>query len=320
MLRLDENWIWDSWIADDGQRYHLFFLKAPRSLTDPHLRHSRATIGHATSPDLINWTYLGDALGPDPDGWDDLAIWSGSVVRGDDGIWRLFYTAINSRGHGLRDQRIGVVESDDLHNWRRVIDHSVVEVDPRWYKTLTDDVASETWRDPFVFRDPDGDGWRMLITARALGAAPNDDGVLAEARSSDLLHWEVGPPVCAAGAGFGQLEVAQVRSIAGRPVLVFTCDPREQTDERHTASGLYCTWSVPGESLAGPWDISKAAPFTAEPALFAAPLVQRRDGGWAMVGFRNVEREGIFDFEIIDPIAVELSDGVVTASRECQLS
>ena len=26
--------------------------------------------------------------------------------------------------------------------------------------------ASETWRDPFVFRDPDGDGWHMLVTAR----------------------------------------------------------------------------------------------------------------------------------------------------------
>ena len=30
MLRLEHDWVWDSWVADDGERYHLFFLKAPR--------------------------------------------------------------------------------------------------------------------------------------------------------------------------------------------------------------------------------------------------------------------------------------------------
>ena len=174
VLRDDTDWIWDSWIADDGERYHLYYLRAPRELGDPELRHTAATIGHATSLDLTDWTVQGEALGPDPEGWDDLALWTGSVVRGDDGVWRMFYTAINShRGHVLRDQRIGVAESDDLFTWRRPTDRPVVEPDGRWYKTLDEDPsASETWRDPFVFRDPDGDGWRMLITARARGAAP----------------------------------------------------------------------------------------------------------------------------------------------------
>jgi hypothetical protein len=33
----------------------------------------------------------------------------------------------------------------------------------------------------------------------------------------------------------------------------------------------------------------------------AAPLVQQRDGEWALIGFRNLEPEGIFAFEILDP-------------------
>lgn len=307
MFRLPDQWVWDSWIADDGERYHLFFLQAPRSLVDADKRHTRATIGHATSTDLVEWTYHGTALRPDPSGWDDLALWTGSVVRGDDGRWRMFYTAINTRGHGLKDQRVGLVESDDLFTWRRVTDRPVVEVDPRWYKTLEDDPgASETWRDPFVFRDPDGDGWRMLITARAKGAGRNDDGVLAEARSHDLVNWEVGPPVCAPGAGFGQLEVAQIRVIDGRPVLAFTCHPQEQTSGRIERSGSYCTWSVTAERTTGPWNVDAAVPFTAEPTLFAAPLVQQRDGRWAFVGFRNTESEGRYAFDIIDPVPVEL--------------
>lgn len=314
MLRLPDDWVWDSWVADDGEVYHLYFLKAPRSLLDPGLRHTRATIGHATSVDLHEWSYRGQVLAPDPTGWDDLALWTGSVVRGDDGVWRMFYTALGTRGHGVKDQRIGVAESDDLHSWRRVLDHPAVEADPRWYKTLDDDpTASETWRDPFVFRDPDGDGWRMLITARAVGAPSNDDGVLAEARSADLRHWEVGPPVSAPGAGFGQLEVAQVRVVDGHPVLVFTCHPQEQTAGRIERSGRYCTWSVAGENLAGPWDVDRAQPFVAEPSLFAAPLIQRRDGTWVLVGFLNTEAEGVLSFEITAPVPVAVEDGALVA-------
>ncbi len=238
-------------------------------------------------------------------------MWTGSVARGDDGVWRMYYTAISTAGHELRDQKIGMVESDDLFTWRRVSDKPAVEVDPRWYATLPEDItASETWRDPFVYRDSDGD-WRMLISARAKDAPRNDNGVLAEARSSDMRTWEVGPPVCEPRAGFGQLEVAQIRVIDGQPVLVFTCHPQEQTDERIAVSGSYCTWSVAGDSVTGHWDISRAEPFTAEPALFAAPLVQRRDGSWALIGFRNREPEGILSFDIIDPVPVRIHDGVL---------
>jgi beta-fructofuranosidase len=311
MLRLTTDWVWDSWIADDGELYHLFFLKAPSSLEDPALRHERATVGHATSRDLVTWDYLGETFGPAESGWDDLAIWTGSVVRGDDGRWHLFYTALSTeRGHGMKDQRIGHAVSTDLHRWERVGDSPVVSPDPRWYTTLDDDPeASETWRDPFVFRDPDGDGWHMLITARASGAARHDDGIVGHARSSDLYSWEVEPPLSEPGHGFGQLEVLQVRLVDGQPFLIFTCHPQEMTQSRLDRSGMFCTWIVPGRAVTGPWDLAAARPLTADPSLFAAPLVQRRDGTWAFLGFRNTEAEGILSFEIIDPLGVRLATG-----------
>jgi beta-fructofuranosidase len=303
------HWIWDSWVADDGDAYHLFYLQAPRSLGDAGRRHLNATVGHAVSTDLVSWDVLPEALGPTPGSWDDLSIWTGSTVLGDDGVWRMFYTATSTRGYGVRDQRVGLAESDDLVAWRKVGTSPLLVADPRWYQTLPEDVtASETWRDPQVFRDPDGDGWHMLVTARSLTHGRNDDGVLAHARSHDLRHWELGPPVCESGFGFGQLEVAQVKQIEGRWVLVFTCHPQEMTAERRAATGDYCTWSVPGTSATGPWDIGLARPFTAEPDLFAAPLVQRRDGSWALVGFRNTEPKGELNFHITDPIPVALDE------------
>ena len=65
MLRLAASWVWDFWIADDGEDYHVFFLKASRALLDPNRRHWRATIGHATSKDLAVWTEHADAVIPD---------------------------------------------------------------------------------------------------------------------------------------------------------------------------------------------------------------------------------------------------------------
>ena len=310
MLRLDDDWIWDSWIADDGERFHLFYLRAPRALKDGGLRHTAATIGHATSLDLVDWEVHEPALLPDAKRWDDLALWTGSVVRGDDGVWRFYYTALSSKpGHGVRDQRIGLAESEDLATWRRVGDRPLVDPDPRWYRTLEEDPErSETWRDPFVFRDPGGDGWHMLITARDRDAPRLYDGVLGHARSADMLTWELQPPLTEP-VGFGQIEVPQVRCVDGRYVLVFTCHPQEQSPEQIERHGPYCTWYLVGDSPLGPWDIDAARPFVAEPLLFAAPLVQQRDGTWAFVGFRNQEPEGILSFEILDPIPVELVDG-----------
>jgi beta-fructofuranosidase len=310
VLRLRDDWVWDSWIADDGELYHLFFLKAPRALEDPGLRHTASRIGHAVSAGLVRWQVQADALHPAARGWDDLALWTGSVLRGDDRVWRLYYTALSTvPGHGVRDQRIGVAESDDLFTWRRVGEQPLVVPDRRWYQTLTQDAAaSDAWRDPFVFKDAAGDGWHMLITARANGAPRLRDGVLAHAYSADMLIWELAPPLTEP-AGFGQLEVPQVRIVNGQPLLLFTCHPQEQSPEQLDRFGPYSTWYVLGDSPAGPWEIAAARPFEGEPKLFAASLVKQRNGVWAFVGFRNQEPEGILSFELLDPIPVALRDG-----------
>ena len=122
MLRVADRWIWDSWIADDGDDYHLFFLHAPSSLGDPSLRHARARIGHAVSPDLVEWRLVDDALGPAPTGWDDLALWTGSVARADDGRWFLYYTAINTAGTSYATSASASPRPSDLLTWTRVGD------------------------------------------------------------------------------------------------------------------------------------------------------------------------------------------------------
>jgi beta-fructofuranosidase len=154
MLRLDDHWIWDSWIVDDGDLYHLFFLKAPRALGSPGNRHVNATVGHATTRDLVRWDYLGECFRPAPageGGFDDLSIWIGSVIRDHD-RWRMFYTAISTAGHHIYDQRIGSAVSDDLHHWQRVGAAPVVLANSRWYKTLATTPAPTQGPEPQQLR------------------------------------------------------------------------------------------------------------------------------------------------------------------------
>ena len=100
-------------------------------------------------------------------------------------------------------------------------DGPILEADPRFYEKLTAAAwPEEAWRDPYVLADPEGDGWHMLITARAREGEPAGRGVIGHARSADLVDWEIQPPLTRP-SGFGHLEVPRVASIDGQPMLMF---------------------------------------------------------------------------------------------------
>ncbi|MDG4825145.1 glycoside hydrolase family 68 protein [Asanoa sp. WMMD1127] len=300
MLRLPDHWVWDSWYArDDAGRWHVFFLRASRALLDPHRRHRRAAIGHAVSDDLRSWQLVADALVPaDAPAWDDLATWTGSTVRGPDGRWHLFYTGVSRAEDGLV-QRIGLATSEDLTTWRRHGDTPLVEAHPAWYELLDRQAWYEqAWRDPWVYPDPDGDGWHMLITARANHGPADGRGVIGHATSPDLLTWTVRPPLTVPG-GFGHLEVPQVEVVDGQPLLLFCTNAAQP---RHGTSRI---WVVPAPTVRGPWDLAAARPVD-RPGLYAPRLVADADGRWQLVGFLD-EVDGAFVGELAGPVPVSWS-------------
>ncbi|MFB9948972.1 hypothetical protein ACFFP0_08945 [Rhizobium puerariae] len=226
-IHLEDKWIWDSWYVHDSVRWHGYFLQADRSLGDPRLRHRNVSIGHAVSDDLVNWELLGTCFAPfGGPAFDDETTWTGSVVHGDDGRWHLFYTG-TSKAEDAKVQRIGHAVSDDLHNWQRVGDglcldlegpnaglYEVTYTPGHWYE--------RAMRDPWVMRDPDGEGWLMYFTARAPGIEEaNEGGAIGFATSRDLVTWTLEPPVFV--GAFGHHEVPQVLEIAGRWYCLFCC-------------------------------------------------------------------------------------------------
>lgn len=301
MLKLPSSWVWDFWFADDGEVFHLFFLKASRALVDPNRRHWRATIGHATSHDLVSWTEHADAIVPDDSpAFDDLATWTGSVVREENGKWRMFYTAVSRADNGI-SQRISSVVSDDLYNWHREPQRQVLEPDPKWYEVAENrQWPDQAWRDPWVFRGKTG--WEMLITARANNGDSDNRGVIGRAISSDLVNWTVMPPLSEVGAGFGHIEVIQTVLVEGKPVGIFSCLGTELASDRKAQDSTGGVWTFPTDTLEGPFDMSKAYRLTDE-RLYVGRLIQDRSGKSQFLAFRNYE-EGEWIGEICNPMPV----------------
>lgn len=317
-LKLVNRWVWDSWYVFDGEKYHAFYLSASRALGDPNRRHRNPVVGHAISTDLNNWEVVTDALiVSDSPAFDSWTTWTGSVVRAEDGKWWMFYTG-TSREDGGDIQSIGAATSDDLMTWTKLSSEAMVRADYRWYEKLDKTIwHDEAWRDPWVFKfEPEDSTWHMLITARANHGDPKTRGVLGHATSTDLLTWQVQPPLSQPGQGFGQLEVFQYEVVDGVPVVVFCCGWRELSPERLAEFGERdATYSVSVDRDLTNIDFNRAKPFM-HPMAYAGRVVKGPDG-WYFLGFLNIE-DGEFVGEICDavPVTATVEDGLVLRNNE----
>ena len=303
MLRSEEDWIWDCWPADDGVDFHLFFLCAPRTLSWDE-RHFQARVGHAVSADLTNWTRLPDAVLPGSGDYDSRAVWTGSVIR-DGSVWRMIRTGLR-RDEGLV-QRIGSDLSEDLITWRADTDPAwPLSADPQWYEQSASD---EHWRDPWVLRDADGLG-HLYLTARVPGDGPGR-GVIAHATSTDLVNWEVGPPLSQPGR-FEQVEVIQLARIDDRWALIFCCLGPELAPPAPGEGGI---WSVEIDGPGAPVDLDRATRLTDE-SLYAGRLVRDRAGDWQLLAFVNRSEPTEFGGWIADPLPVQWGETGLVLSRE----
>jgi beta-fructofuranosidase len=320
-LFLPEKWIWDFWLAEDGDTWHVFFLQADKAIGDPELRHANASVGHAISRDLRSWGYLGTALSPDArPGFDDSTTWTGSVTR-HNGEWVMFYTGNSKKSHNTV-QRIGMARSTDLHAWKRFSANPVIDDLPAPYENrhFPDRWHDRSLRDPDVRPDPVRGGWRMHFTARVENQDADAAGCIGAAWSADLTHWQVLPPVVAPEIA-SELEVPQFLEINNRWYLLF-CTGANRLGARFKAAhpevaGITGTHYFLADTPDGPWRLGPSMFFAgdARGSQYAGKLVPTRAGLFFM-GFLNFDAEGKFLGELSDPIPVAVSlDGSLTLSK-----
>ncbi len=307
MLSLDDHWVWDSWYLHDGQRWHCWYLKAPKSIGDPAQRHWNVSQGHAVSDDLVNWRGHSTALAPsDGPAWDDYTTWTGSVLKGNDGQYHYFYTG-SCRAEDGMIQRIGHAVGTDLETWERVGDGFCLDIvgpNADFYETAWQGRWHDrAMRDPWVMKDPSGDGWLMYFTARVPDVEEtNAAGCIGFATSPDLYDWTLHPPVYI--GSWGQLEVPQVFEKEGTWYCLFCMveDHQSQANlNRHGPSGRGNHYLI-ADNPRGPWRLPDGPFLDVKDERYAARIVDH--DGLQILGFKDGELRGAFGGYIMDPSPV----------------
>jgi beta-fructofuranosidase len=321
MLALNDKWLWDFWLAQEGATYHMFYLQANKSLGDPELRHWNVSIGHAKSDDLMHWQVLPDALSPTANNLaaaDSYTTWTGCVVRHQN-TWYMFYTGTSRIDKGLV-QRVCLAQSEDLIHWQKHPANPLAQLNPAWY----DGLILEYWhdasfRDPWVFAL--GEQWNMLVTARANTGAPDGRGAIGHAISDDLIHWQVQKSLLAPGH-FGEMEVPQLCFINGHYYLFCSVSAKY-----HSAAHRAEPNCQPQTGLKYYRADNPLGPFTPEASgfltdarhshLYSGRLVLGTDKKtWYFLAFAGYNPDGQFSGCIIDPIEVIVhSDGRLSLAQ-----
>jgi beta-fructofuranosidase len=179
----------------------------------------------------------------------------------------------------------------------------------------------QSWRDPWLFRHPQTGDFHAFITARVKDGPPDGRGVIAHARSDDLVRWAVLPPVCPAGE-FGKMEVPQLVTINGRYYLLFctlvhtTSVARPQRTGRPPVTG---THYLVADNPLGPFNFSTDEFLAGDElgSLFAGKLVEQANGDWVFIAWRFTSPEGQFIGELSDPYPVTV-DGTGNLAVDLQ--
>jgi hypothetical protein len=125
--------------------FHIFYIVA-----------NERNFGHATSTDLVRWTFHEPVLSKgDPGDWDSRDIWAPCIVplEGADGFYLMFYTGVDE----VPVQRTGLAYSTgDLSQWTKAGEELIepFACDSTWCSWAVDEYCH--FRDPNFFEDENG--------------------------------------------------------------------------------------------------------------------------------------------------------------------
>ncbi len=166
----------------------------------------------------------------------------------------------------------------------------------------------EAWRDPWVFQHPERGDFHAFITARVNYGPPDGRGVIGHARSEDLIHWEVLPPVTEPG-DFGYTEVPQLVTVQGRHTLLFSVQRTIHSSSWSRRTGrepLTGVHYLVADNPLGPFRSADDQMLVADDvgSLYAGKLVRGPESEWVMLAARMHLPDGTFLGELSDPMRI----------------
>ena len=154
-------------------KYHLMYI-----YQDPDRPQGGHCWGHASSSDLVNWTFHPPALVPNP-GDPDVGIFSGNAFINREGQPMLCWFGVDA---GVC---VATAEDNDLIHWRKHRSNPVIPVP----KPGTPEHGQYHVWDPYLWLE--GKTYYCLLGGNRL---PNGEDTLFLMRSLDLVKWEAVHP------------------------------------------------------------------------------------------------------------------------------
>ena len=247
------------------------------------------------STDLISWTVLADARRPPAcaSAFDDLATWTGCVVRADDGTGRMSHDRAVRRSEVVeRDRRLEVDRSVDLA--------ARPAPGPRGRRAGTRPVTTAPKRPTGATLGLPRRSRDLHLYAHGTGRRNHPGGRGARGlRRSAGLDGGSRRSVHRASASRGP-EVIRVRQLDGRWVMLFSCLAEHMPHDPPGAGGV---WAVPVDGPGASVDLDLATRLTDE-ELYVGKLITLRDGSGRFLAFRNLDSAGQFVGGVTDPLPV----------------
>lgn len=205
-------------------QYHLFYQYNPYD-TEWDSMHW----GHATSPDLLRWTYQPAVLAPDAP-YDDFGCFSGGAETLPDGRQMLLYTGVRKEG-GERNIEVQTqcIAVGDGKDYKKLPNNPVLDE-----RDLPEGCDRSNFRDPKVWREADG-SYRCVVGTRG----EDELGKLLLFRSADGLHWSFESVLCENEGRLGKMwECPDFFELDGKHVvLVSPQDMLPEGFEYHNGNG-----------------------------------------------------------------------------------
>lgn len=163
--------------------------------------------------------------------------YTGSVIKGNDGLYYAFFTGFNDEiridGKAIQSVMMARGSAPDslevVKDFRFIADNDIYEV--------------YDWRDPYVFYNEEEGLYWMLLCAREKGSGYHRGGCIALCKSPDLISWSYERPFYTPNM-YITMECPEVFRMEGRWYLVFS-----------TFSDRFMTHYRVSDSLQGPWRI-----------------------------------------------------------------
>lgn len=253
---------------------------------------------HYSTADMVHWREHPLVVRQGPTAADDKHWCATGTILEHESRFYCFYTG---------NQNVCLALSDDLDHWTKHPDNPIVVGDDVTYN-------SQYFRDPYVFFHRGENLWWMLLGSQTMTKPPTRAGCVGLAKSADLIHWQLHPPLW-------------------RPLIGLSCDCPQIVEHAGLWYLLYlnrnCRYRV-ADSPQGPfrrpttrnlgtsWAITLSRPYFDGRRWIAWPFVCRNQGhadlgAWDYAGELGIARQYEFANEMI---AERPADEILQAMRD----